>query len=242
MKKISKNLSREVLSVLNKDASFKDAHAMVINRANTKPLLVGGKLYRTIVEILYGYPAKSHSCDFDFAAEKVIKKKRKDWYKTPAYGTVLSTNAIYISSEPQTPEVNFIYDRDNTHMITLSGAPVDLINIGDLTDVRNKVQPNSIEGYFACVPLSIQAIAMDIERCEIFGKAGIESINEKYVWINNENALETYCKIKNILPKYYLKDKATSIKFGCHFDKSDELYISLPFDWRTYSTWVNPVP
>jgi len=207
MKKASKSLSKRVLTVLNKDPNFRDAYQMVCNKSKTKPYLVGGKLYRTMIELTYDYPARSHTCDFDFAAEEIRKKKQKFKKKryTDKYGEI----------RYRTVPVFDRYNSDSIHMKTESGAKIDLISISDLIAVRAKQQPISIEGYFGSVPLSIQAIAMDVDKCEIFGKIGLDSINEKYVWVNNEFVLNEYSKYKGIRPDNYIKRKADSIKFGC---------------------------
>ncbi len=195
MKKLSKNLSRRVFATLNKDPNFKDAYQMVCNRSKTKPYLVGGKLYRTLIELIYDYPARSHSCDFDFAAVEIIKKKKKK-KKRQSFVTHDGTTQ-YIDDADDAPfdghykkrREKSPYNGESITMRTDSGAKIDLISIPDLKAVRDGKQPATIEGYLNSVPLSIQAIAMDLDRCEIFGKTGIDSINEKYVWVNNEDVL-----------------------------------------------------
>jgi len=207
MKKLSKNLSKRLLTVLNKDPNFKDAYQMVCNRSKTKPYLVGGKLYRTLIELMYDYPARSHSCDFDFAVCEVVKRKRfKEKTISLHDGTF-----DYI----QVP-VNGTYGNGgSTKMRTREGASIDLIDISGLKAVRAKKQPLSIEGYIGSVPLSVQAIAMDIEKCEVFGKVGLDSLNEKYVWVHNSFTMEQYIKYKGGTVDRYIKKKADSIRFGC---------------------------
>jgi hypothetical protein len=207
MKKLNKSLSKRVLTVLNKDANFRDAYQMVCNRSITKPYLVGGKLYRTLIELTYDYPARSHSCDFDFAANEIRSKKR--YKKKKIYNPLTELYEVKKFAVPSR------YD-GSINMRTDSGAKIDLIGISGLASVKTKKQPLSIQGYLGCVPLSVQAIAMDVDRCEIFGKIGLDSINEKYVWVNNEEVLKEYIKRVGGTADNYLKTKADSIKFGCH--------------------------
>jgi hypothetical protein len=204
MKKLSKNLSKKVLATLNKDPNFQDVYQLVLNRSKTKPYLVGGKLYRTLVELIYGYPARSVSCDFDFAAEDVRKTKFKKKKFMKADGTV-GIEKIPVPYE----------EGGAVKMHTQSGCSIDLICLPDLADVKAGKLPASMEGYFAAVPLSIQAIAMDLERCEIFGKVGLDSINEKYIWVNNKGTLIQYCNYTGEHPNEYIREKAESIRFGC---------------------------
>ena len=217
MKKLSKQLGRRVLATLNKDPNFKDVYQMVINRSKTKPYLVGGKLYRTLVEIIYDYPARSHSCDFDFAAEDIRKNKKRK--KIRERGTIDANNDFF--APPVISAISAItarpspYSGDSVKMRTESGCSIDLICIADLV-TKNKIKyPATIEGYFSSVPLSIQAIAMDLDRCEIFGKVGIDSINEKFVWINNKDTLANYCNYKGYTIPSYIRDKTDSIRFAC---------------------------
>ena len=202
MKKLNKQLSQRVLRALNKDANFKDVYQMVLNRSKTKPYLVGGKLYRTLVETVYSYPARAHSCDFDFAAEEVIRKKRKKKIATHD-GTY---DVIEVDG----------YSNESIKMTSQYGCSIDLIDIPSLKGLKGTSLPPTIEGYMESVPLSIQAIAMDLEKCEIFGKVGIDSLNEKFVWINNQKSLNGYAKHKGWRDgQPYLQKKANSFRFGC---------------------------
>jgi len=205
MKKLSKELSKRVLRTLFKDPSFKDVYQIVCNKSKSKPYLVGGKLYRTLIETLYNYPARSHSCDFDFAATDIGKELHKEKF----YKTIEQFDGTVAKVEIQNP-----YQGNSITMRTRSGHKIDLISIRDLSEVREGNLPVSIEGYLKNVPLSIQSIAMDVDRCEIFGKVGADSINEKYVWINNQKAMNDYAKFKGINVDRYVQVKADSIGFN----------------------------
>ena len=204
MKKLSRQLSRRVLKELNKDQNFKDVYQMVSNKSKTKPYLVGGKLYRTLVEIMYDYPARSRSADFDFAAEEIreSKKKKKGRIKLNANGV----GASFVLADSD-------YSGESIKMTSAYGCPIDLINIPDLKGLDGATP--DINGYLTSVPLSIQSIAMDLEKCIIFGKVGIESLNERFVWINNQGALDGLVKHKRWgNGDLYIQDKAKSIRFG----------------------------
>jgi len=256
MKRLSKNLSRRVLATLNKDPNFKDAYQMVCNRSKTKPYLVGGKLYRTLIELIYDYPARSHSCDFDFAAVEINKKKKKKKNKRRLTSYISHDGPQYISVADATDNLSLSgvqykkkeespYNGESITMRTDSGAKIDLISIPDLRAVRDGKHPATIEGYLDSVPLSIQAIAMDLDRCEIFGKTGIDSINEKYVWVNNEDVLNKYVRYKRWKPDQYVKEKADSIKFGCHVNEPKRKKVkncgySEPGTWaHSYDNYIS---
>ncbi len=102
---------------------------------------------------------------------------------------------------------------DSIKMYTESGCKIDLISIPDLHPIASGELPKSIEGYLKSVPLSIQSIAMDLDRCEIFGKVGLDSINEKFVWVNNKASLDNYVEAKGGTHDRYIATKADSIKF-----------------------------
>lgn len=224
MKKLNKQLSRRVLKELNRDANFKDVYQMVSNRAKTKPYLVGGKLYRTIIEVMYDYPARSRSADFDFAAEEIRTKKKKRRVRLDIDGTPIEPTGAAISPS--------MYSGESIKMTSLHGCPIDLINIPDLKGLDG-ASPD-INGYLSSVPLSIQSIAMDLEKCIIFGKVGIESINERFVWINNQGALDGLVKHKRWRDgNLYIQDKAKSIRFG--WDKK----VRAPKRNNGYKPYVN---
>lgn len=206
-KKLNKQLSKRVYRALYKDSSFKDAYQMVCNKVRSQPYLVGGKLYRTLIETLYNYPARSYSCDFDFAAVDIVKPK--GWNKK-----ILTKRVVNFDGTTTTLEIPSPYKGDSITLRTWNGHKIDLISISDLGEIRNGNLPSSIGGYLGGVPLSIQSLAMDVDRCEIFGKVGIDSINEKYVWINNQAVLDDYAKFKGINADKFLINKAKSISFG----------------------------
>ena len=216
MKKANKQLSRKVLDALNKDPNFAEAYQMVCNRAKTKPYLVGGKLYRTMIEIIYDYPARSHSCDFDFAAETVRKRKKEELY-TGKLKTItdLMGNVIEVPVKRARPRKSSYLKGDSVKLRTRHGCKIDLMNIPDLHGIKTGKLSPTIEGYLEAVPLSVQSIAMDIDKCEIFGRVGLDSINEKFIWINNKEVLTEYVALKGWTIDRYVRSKADSIKFFC---------------------------
>ena len=228
MKKLDKSICREVLKRLGSNRSFEDSMAFAKEKSLTKPYFVGGKLYRTLVEILFEHPARSGTADYDWATEKAVPKSKRipSSNEVKFIGNFENLRAGGFKPVKKLKEVSKgcyckvchsarrvsatqKYSGDSYVRRSKFGAKFDLIDINSLKDVEGI----SIEGYLAAVPLSIQSIAMDVEKLQIFGTRGIESIIERYVGINNLESLLGYAANKRINPNKYIENKAKSLRF-----------------------------
>ena len=220
---IDKSLSKEVLRRLSLNKNFSDVCQLAFNTCCHKPYLVGGKVYRTLVEVLYDYPARSECCDYDFISTRVGATKRK------IFDGWLRTRASYKSGAKRNKSRSLNLKSHNGCRVDIMSLPcMPLINEGKYTA--------NLIGYFGIVPLSIQAIAMDIEKGEIFGLAGPQSIKEHFVWVNNKHQIKNYAEFKKITEAGYIEKKAKSIRFGfekLERPKSLKAWTMKPMTWQT---------
>lgn len=186
---------------ITSNPNFKEIFDMVMSMCEEPPMLVGGKLYRTIIEELHGYPAQAECCDYDFVTEKTRSKKKQ----SGGWRFIFKTE--YSKGKKNT---------EGSVHLKKKNLNVDIMDLRFLTTTSRDPQkyPPTLDGYFKSVPLNIQAIALDPFSGRLYGDIGIKSIAEELVTVNCEDELEEYIEFKKILASKYILDKAASIRFA----------------------------
>ena len=171
----------------------------VLNSKDKHVYLAGGKLYRSIIEELYGYPARAECCDYDFETKQTVKAPElpnghKPWESflraQDDYNYTDTDSKLHMDS----PSIKF-YGK---------GIKVDLISLGSLPHILEKNLPRTMESYFASVPLDIQAMALDLNvtngarMVKLIGEKGQQAILNRRIAINNPSTLEKHCAFKGI--------------------------------------------
>lgn len=173
-----------------------------------KLYLAGGKLYRSLIEVIYGTDAKSNKCDFDFITTSIHAVDLKDGWQLNL-------------KKGKEPYVDANGNQRSSHFINEEyGSEMDIVYIPTIIQVKEGELPNSIDGYFASVPLDIQAIAVDTDTAELLGQVGQLAILERLVKVNNKRSLKDYCDFKYMNYEAYIRKKAESVNFAYHFDKN----------------------
>ena len=154
---------KELNSILIKELAESKAYqyALDIIRKNSegKIWLIGGFIFRTLVNKLYG--CKSPSKDFDFIVENITKPLMlpRGW------------------QELETKFGNPKLKKDN--------IVIDLISLNNVLSIQRRNLKPSIKNFLSGTPLTIQSIAFDINRQVLIGRIGIYSIKNRIVGINN---------------------------------------------------------
>ena len=168
--------------------------ALAIVKQNTEGgniWVIGGLVYRNIVNQLYRPKRGSKIFDFDFLIEK--PKKTED-IKIPK-GWKLSKTSV---GSPR-----FVKGKKQIDFV-----PIDNVSIIK----KNNLKPN-IKNYFKGTPLKIQQIVYDTNKEEIQGKIGIKAILSKKIEVNNFEELVLFCKRRKISWRKFMQDKAKSLGF-----------------------------
>lgn len=176
--------------------------------------LAGGKLYRTIAEVLYGGDFGSKKADWDFVSLDTDDNPSTFvpfWVATRGPGiTQTSPSFNYKGSTAkigQNLQLNRSWRFENTQLgYNLS---VDIVAIEDIKAGGN------IDDYLYSVPLSIQSIAMQIHspimaayNNVFFGPNGIDALKNKIIHWNNKNKLRP---IPSQSPDLYFDSKLASM-------------------------------
>lgn len=178
-------------------------------------LMVGGRVYRTITEMVHGYDCGSQKSDWDFLVLGAVKqvlvprlgaRNSSSWTPTtlPSYYTGSRGGMRNLKANSMSLKRNGskrVRQLGRNHGRSLA-PKIDLICIedvkkgGDLTD------------YFDNVPLDVQRVALNLDNPQLHGPKALVAIEKRMVKFNSKGVFP------NLDIAAYTKDKATSLKFG----------------------------
>jgi len=183
---------KEILRRIKADPYWLEVVTLVQRNVSGKFYLVGGKLYRTALEVCYGIDAGSVKADWDFLALKVEPQ-----YVSLTNGWRFARFPIRDEEEAYPEEMTVrsarLEKRQTRNVVAGIVVPslfgrlkvLTKLDIIDVRDTQNYRKPlNDISGYFDAVPISIQAIAYDFHKDEIIGDRGIWSIMNRTIFVN----------------------------------------------------------
>lgn len=203
MSVISSKVWRKVANNLINHPEFKDVYSIVRQNAKTNKIyLAGGKLYRTIVEELYGYPARAECCDYDFVVSETVSRPICDGTWDGHISRDYSDKKLKVQS--------------HSMKFRRKGVKIDLISLGSLPHIVENDMPRTIDSYFEAVPLNVQALALDLSTSgpQLIGDIGQWSIIQRSVSVNNDPTIQKYCKLKGWKVERYVENKAKSVRFS----------------------------
>ena len=166
----AKDLVKILENGLASDFRYKEAIQQVISpNCKGEVWLVGGMLYKSILNGLYGTSFTTQ--DLDFLAHKSDK-------------FILPDGWIGQSTRHGEPKLE------------KNGTRVDIMWLENMHSILEHGAEYKVESYLSGVPLTIQSIAYDINRKTLLGEAGINAILSRTVGIMNQDeynyCLETY--------------------------------------------------
>lgn len=172
---------------LNETPAWPDVLRLVRQVSGGNIYLVGGFVYRNLLRHLYGTPVKN-DVDFDFVVEA-----RND-----------------VMPGPDWTETATKFGGPRFHK---EGIVVDVWSFAECRGFESAPKPFTIESYCACVTLSVQAIAYDLEAQRLFGDAGLASIRTRTLAPHCFRCLEQTCAYHGITRDVYLRKKAAKLQF-----------------------------
>jgi len=193
--------TKDVLSLIMSYPDAKETFDYARKSCYGPTYLVGGKVYRTLIEMMTGRDVNAQAADWDFLCMGKIKVKapKRGWAMTGSlYGYGKRSRNIR---------------RVQPISRSLQGKIASKIDLVSMADVMAKVGfPNSqyVSDYLRAVPLDIQAIGLDFEsqQPQIHGSKAIEAIRCGRIAVNNPDG-----KILAVPMHQYINDKAISIGF-----------------------------
>lgn len=195
---------REIIQRIRSHVDFDDVYAMARRQSYAPMYLVGGRVYRTVIEVITGNNVGANEADWDFLVMGAIKQR-------------------LISNPEGEWEVEiFQYCKENSLRLrrlrsierqsrwgvfpSMEVTKMDLIAIADCAE---GVKFPSLHNYFQIVPLDVQCAALDLERNELHVAKVLQVIDRGSIAVNNPKGA-----LPNLRINQYIRDKARSLNMG----------------------------
>jgi len=201
-------------AIMQKVMAHADFHVVAdIVRRNTsgKIYLVGGKVYRTAIELIHGYKCNSEGVDWDFLCiGEVVEPRRAyvrdDWVPNEGEYDGSKANSMCLKHYSTS---NSNYTPQSIFSPTIV-KKIDIIGIKDVM-LATANPTGQLEDYLNIVPLTVQSIALSADSASypsLYGRVGMKSIETRTVAVNNEIGALGRLNV----PKY-LRQKAENLQF-----------------------------
>lgn len=167
---------------------FEEGLSIVKSNSTARIWLIGGAVYRSIIEQLYGTPIPEKT-DLDFIVERAAERIElpESWEeKRTRFGS-----PRFVSGKKQ---IDFVL----------------LQNI-DMIGYRNI--EHSIENYLAVTSLNVQSIAYDVYGSKVIGEKGMDAIMRKVVEANDLEVAEYTASMAGRTADAMIQKKAASLGF-----------------------------
>jgi hypothetical protein len=173
----------------SKCPEFIESANIVRNNSRGSIWLIGGYVYRSVINQLYGISV-SADVDFDFIVENLV--------------------------EPFDLPGNWNVDINSYGNPKFKGPlfEIDLIPLGNIHSIQRRGIEPTIENFLTGTPLTVQAIALDLLKGEVIGEIGIQAISSRTVGINNEQQARHSAILKGKTVHSLIQDVANSLNFA----------------------------
>ncbi len=169
---------------------FHEALMLVCQNSKGRTWLIGGAVFRTLANIMYGTPVPPET-DFDFIVDELEKK------------------IVFREDEGWRLEENHY---KNPKLIK-GDLSVDLIPLAKVHSiVRRGVEP-TIENFLSGTPLNIQSLAYDCVSRRLMGRIGLGAICHKVVAVNNIDQCVIQASRKNLTIPELIRKYADELGF-----------------------------
>lgn len=217
MKITDPKLPAAIMDRIMRHPDFAEVSKLVKRNTGGKVYLVGGKVYRTAVELVYGYPCGAEKADWDFLClGDVVHRQRAyllpDWHVDYCPYEDYKEHSMCLEYIPPRGPGGF----GGPGVIQAYGPKkkIDIIGIKDIPKFNGSEASSSrLNDYFDAVPLTIQAIALSTDSYSyprLWG-AALDSIEAKTIYVNNERGT-----LRPFDVRQYALQKADSLKFKYH--------------------------
>ncbi|MBN1792454.1 hypothetical protein JW826_02110 [Candidatus Woesearchaeota archaeon] len=163
------------------------SEALEIARINSsgKIWLAGGMVSRVLIREIYD--AGHVECDYDFLLER-------------------------LNDELVVPQGWSVERKKFGNPTFRKGSlEVDLLPLGTHDHIKSNKLDVTIENFFKGTPYAIQAMAYDVDRCELVGDVGIDALRKREYAVNNYEQAKRSADSKGISVNDRIKKKAESL-------------------------------
>lgn len=191
--------------------------ALRIARLNTQGELhlVGEVVIETIARAIYGFP-RTVSARYQFIAEKIKEKHSLPPYWRPEPidpSTKIPPTRLPPDYFTDVMKSKYYANERGTHVTITEIAATHAILKNHATIGIKPYRPPTIADYIRTAPLTIDALALDIENRKLWGDAGKQAILDKSVDVNNLDHLTYKSFLARLSAQDYIKAHAERLGF-----------------------------
>ena len=188
------DLTSAFIEAIQDNSQFIDAVNIIRTNSSGSVWLIGGSVYRTLANRLYGTP--SPDVDLDFIVERPVKE-----FRLPT-GWKVTQNKY---GDPKFVHV----------CCSVDYIPLETVH----SILRRRLEP-TIDNFLTGTPLTIQSITYSVNDQKIIGEICIDALLRKEVAVNNLEQARIYAKRKGIPLNEIIERKAKSLQFTPIFEPS----------------------
>jgi hypothetical protein len=179
-------LSESFKELVSSDADFHEACEIVRQNSSGRRWMIGGFLYRNLVNILYGTekPAK----DFDFIIE------------TSNPEIVLSESWSQSQNRFGNPKFKGRFE-------------IDLVPLSNVYSIAQRQLPPKIEHFLDGTPFNIHSLVYDIDEETVQGEIGREALEKRVFEVNNLEMALAHVELYKTTLNEMIKTKAAELGF-----------------------------
>lgn len=185
-----KELIFKFKDLLEADCDFQESLELARKNANEgKIWLIGGTVYKNLVNLTHGTNSKNK--DYDFIIEKRVKESE-----------------LFVPPRWKLEKTGLGQPR-----FIRNGLSVDIVALEEVHAIVNYSLEPKIQSYLESTPTNIQSVIYDTGSETLTGDLCLSAIDESIVRVNNLRGLLNYCEITNRNYADYLAKIANSLRF-----------------------------
>lgn len=183
-----KYLSENFRKFVSEAADYQEAFGLVRENSEGGIWLIGGTVYRTLVQSVYGLGKTGK--DFDFLVDRATQ--------------VTSLPKGWAQIESRFGNLKFVRgDRQ-----------VDFVPLNRVIHIRHYQLPPTIGSFLARTPFNIHSLAYDTRRRRLIGKIGKAALEEKVIRVNDLEMARNYARMYETSVNDKLKETAGELGFS----------------------------
>lgn len=204
--------TKEAKRRIEKDSFYQPVIMMASLVSNGALYLAGGKLYRTLAEVLYGGDYGSVKADWDFVSLDTSQIDPKNPFWNTTRGPSISPTSPKYNTSGSSAKIGQNLQLNRSWRMEYNGSlkcSVDVVAIEDI------LPGGIISDYLDSVPLSIQALALQIKHPtqshlngNLIGVRAENALRDKVVHWNNQSKLKP---LPAQSPDLYFTNKLASL-------------------------------
>ena len=181
------DFNTDFVSALAQSQAYQEALSIVRTNSEGRIWLIGGSVYRTLAQQMYGKCVAPKDWDFIIEHSKISLLLPEGW----------------------TAREN----RFGNPKLVKGNQEIDCIPLQNIIMIQKKGLQPTIDNFLICSPLTVQSIAFDIAKQRLLGEQGFDALQRRVVEVQDREIAVYAAQKKRMTLNDYIQEKATSLGF-----------------------------